>query len=46
MTLVPGKLTAVDTEGSSDRPASAKQAPVGTVGGGVPLRISEPGEAP
>lgn len=45
MTLVPGKLTAVDTEGSSDRPASAKQAPVGTVWGGVPLRISEPGEA-
>lgn len=36
MTLVPGKLTAVDTEGSSDRPASAKQAPVGTVGGVFP----------
>lgn len=36
MTLVPGKLTAVDTEGSSDRPASAKQAPVGMVGGVFP----------
>lgn len=45
VTLVPEKVTAVDTEGSSDRPASTKQ-PRENGGGGVPLRLSKPGEAP